>query len=89
MPEYQALMKEVDAAGGPRITGDCYPYTFWHTTLRALVLSRRYDDLGDVKRGVDDNGGPDNIQLARYAPNASFEGKSLALIAKEQGKEET
>ena len=87
MPEYQALMKEVDAEGGPRITGDCYPYTFWHTTLRALVLSRRYDDLGDVKRGVDDNGGPDNIQLARYAPNPSLEGKSLAVIAKEQGKD--
>lgn len=87
MPEYQALVKEVDAAGGPRITGDCYPYTFWQSTLRVLVLSRRYDDLGDVKRGVDDNGGPDNIQLARYAPNPSFEGKSLAQIAKEQGKD--
>lgn len=87
MPEYRALMKEVDAAGGPRITGDCYPYTFWQSTLRVLVLSRRYDDLGDVRRGVDDNGGPDSIQLARYAPNPAFEGKSLARIAKEQGKD--
>jgi N-acyl-D-amino-acid deacylase len=87
MPEYQALMKEVDAAGGPRITGDCYPYTFWQSTLRVLVLSRRYDDPGDVKRGVDDNGGPDNIQLARYAPNPAYEGKSLAQIAKELGKD--
>src|SRR5262245_46216150 len=87
MPEYQALMKEVDAAGGPRITGDCYPYTFWQSTLRVLVLSRRYDDLGDVKRGVDDNGGPDNIQLARYAPNPAYEGQSLAQIAKELGKD--
>jgi N-acyl-D-amino-acid deacylase len=87
MAEYQALMKEVDAAGGPRITGDCYPYTFWQSTLRVLVLSRRYDDLGDVKRGVDDNGGPDNIQLARYAPNPAYEGKSLAQIAKELGKD--
>lgn len=87
MPEYKALMKEVDAAGGPRLTGDAYPYNFWHSTLRVLVLSRRYDDPVEVKRGVDDNGGPDNILLARYAPNPSYEGKSLAQIAKEQGKD--
>ncbi len=87
MPEYLALMKEVDAASGPRITGDCYPYNFWQSTLRVLVLSRRYGDPADVKRGVDDNGGPDNILLARYAPNPGYEGKSLAQIAKEQGKD--
>lgn len=87
MPEYQALVKELDAAGGPRITGDCYPYNFWQSTLRVLVLSRRYEDPAEVKRGVDDNGGPENILLARYAPNTSFEGKSLAQIAKEQGKD--
>jgi N-acyl-D-amino-acid deacylase len=85
MAEYRALVKEADASGGPRITGDCYPYNFWASTLRVLVLSRRYDDMGDVKRGVDDNGGPDNILLARYAPDPSFEGKSLAQIAKEKG----
>jgi N-acyl-D-amino-acid deacylase len=85
MPEYQKLMKEVDAQGGPRITGDCYPYNFWGSTLRVLVLSRRYDDMGDVKRGVDDNGGPDNILLVTYAPNRAYEGKSLAQIAKMEG----
>jgi N-acyl-D-amino-acid deacylase len=87
MPEYQTLMREVDASGGPRITGDCYPYDFWQSTLRVLVLSRRYDDPAEVKRGVDDNGGPENILLARYAPNPSYEGKSLAQIAREQGKD--
>ncbi len=83
-PEYTALMKEADAKG-LEITADCYPYNFWQSGLRVLVLSRKYDDLGDVKRGVDDNGGPDNILLARYAPDPSFEGKSLAQIAKEKG----
>ncbi len=87
MPEYRALMTEVDAAGGPRITGDCYPYNFWQSTLRVLVLSRRYDDPAEVKRGIDDNGGPENILLARYAPNPSYEGKSLARIAKELRKD--
>ena len=38
-----------------------------------------------MKRGVDDNGGPDNILLSRYAPDPSVEGKSLAQIAKEKG----
>ncbi len=85
MAEYQALVKEADASGGPRITADCYPYNFWQSTLRVLVLSRRYDDMGDVKRGVDDNGGPDNILLTRYAPDPSVEGRSLAQIAKQKG----
>jgi N-acyl-D-amino-acid deacylase len=83
-PEYAALMKEADAKG-LKITADCYPYNFWHSTLRVLVLSRRYDDPGDVKRGIDDNGGPENILLSRYAPDTSLEGKSLAQIAKEKG----
>lgn len=83
-PEYAALMKEADAKG-VKITADCYPYNFWHSTLRVLVLSRRYDDPEDVKRGVDDNGGPENILLSRYAPDPSVEGKSLAQIAKEKG----
>jgi N-acyl-D-amino-acid deacylase len=83
-PEYAALVKEADAKG-LKITADCYPYNFWHSTLRVLVLSRRYDDPGDVKRGVDDNGGPENILLSRYAPDPSLEGKSLAEIAKQKG----
>jgi len=80
-PEYVALMKEADARG-LRITADCYPYNYWHSTLRVLVLSRRYDNREDVVRGVDDNGGPGNILLARYAPDPTLEGKSLSEIAR-------
>lgn len=87
MPEYRELVKQADAASGPRITGDCYPYDFWHSTLRVLVLSRRYDDPAEVRRGVDDNGGPENILIARYAPNPAYAGRSLAEIAKELGKD--
>jgi N-acyl-D-amino-acid deacylase len=83
-PKYTELMKEADAKG-LKITADCYPYNFWHSTLRVLVLSRRYDDLTEVKRGVDDNGGPENIILTNYAPDPSLAGKSLAQIAKEKG----
>jgi N-acyl-D-amino-acid deacylase len=83
-PKYTALMKEADAKG-LKITADCYPYNYWHSTLRVLVLSRRYDDLAEVKRGVDDNGGPKNIILTDYAPDPSVVGKSLAQIAKEKG----
>lgn len=82
-PKYTELMKEADAKG-LKITADCYPYNFWHSTLRVLVLSRRYDDLNEVKRGVDDNGGPENIILTAYLPDPSVVGKSLAQIAKEK-----
>ncbi|MFI5184620.1 MAG: amidohydrolase family protein, partial [Vicinamibacteria bacterium] len=80
-PEYAALVKDADGRK-LRITADCYPYNFWHSTLRVLVLSRRYEDRDDVVRGVDDNGGPENILLARYVPDRSLEGKSLAEIAR-------
>jgi len=80
-PEYAAAMKDADARK-LHITADCYPYNYWHSTLRVLVLSRRYDDRGEVTRGVDDNGGPENILLARYVPDRSIEGKSLAEIAR-------
>jgi len=83
-PKYTELMKEADTKG-LKITADCYPYNFWHSTLRVLVLSRRYDDLTEVKRGVDDNGGPENIILVDYVPDPSVVGKSLAQIAKERG----
>ena len=82
-PKYTELMKEADAKG-LKITADCYPYNFWHSTLRVLVLSRKYDDLNDVKQGVDDNGGPENIILTAYLPDPSVVGKSLAQIAKEK-----
>lgn len=75
MPEYQALVKEVDAASGPPLTGDCYAYDFWHSTLRVLVLSRRYGDPAEVRRGLDDNGGPENVILARYAPRPVLRGQ--------------
>jgi len=84
MPEYRELVKEADARG-VKVTGDAYPYDFWQSTLRVLVLSRRYDDMGDVRRGVDDNGGPDNILLTHYAPKPSYAGKSLAQIARDEG----
>jgi N-acyl-D-amino-acid deacylase len=83
-PKYTELMKEADAKG-LKITVDCYPYNFWHSTLRVLVLSRRYEDLAEVKRGVDDNGGPENIILTAYAPDPSVIGKSLAQITKDRG----
>jgi N-acyl-D-amino-acid deacylase len=80
-PEYAAAMKDADARK-LHITADCYPYNYWHSTLRVLVLSRRYEDRDEVVRGVDDNGGPENILLARYVPDRSLEGKSLAEIAR-------
>jgi N-acyl-D-amino-acid deacylase len=74
-------MKDADARN-LHVTADCYPYNYWHSTLRVLVLSRRYEDRAEVVRGVDDNGGPENILLARYVPDRSLEGKSLAEIAR-------
>lgn len=77
----------LDAAekDGLRVTADCYPYTFWHSSMRAMVLSRQYENRADVEKGLMDSGGPENITLAQYAPDRSLEGKTFAEIAHAKG----
>ncbi len=50
------------------------------TTAKSFGMEMHLVDPAEVKRGIDDNGGPENIILARYAPDPSYAGKSLAQL---------
>lgn len=66
---------------GVDLKADVYPYTFWHSTLRVLVLDRDWFNPEKVKKGLDDNGTPAHLRITRYEPDPSVEGKSLQEIA--------
>jgi len=71
------------------LRADVYPYTYWHSTIRVLVTDRDFFNPTKVARGIADNGGAENIRLAKYTPEPAVAGKTLAQIAKIWGLSET
>lgn len=70
-----------------RLTADVYPYLYWQSTMAALSPSRDWDDRKIWEKGLADVGGPANIRLTRYSKEPNWEGKTLAEIEKETGKD--
>jgi N-acyl-D-amino-acid deacylase len=69
------------AAAGVDLKADVYPYTFWQSTLRVLVLDRDWFNPVKAKKGLDDNGTPAHLRISRYEPDPTVEGKTLEQIA--------
>jgi N-acyl-D-amino-acid deacylase len=68
-------------AEGVDLKADVYPYTYWQSTLRVLVLDRDWFNPAKVKKGLDDNGTPSHLRITRYEPDPSLEGKTIEEIA--------
>ncbi|MBM3459596.1 MAG: D-aminoacylase [Armatimonadetes bacterium] len=77
------VIAEVEAANrrGARITADLYPYLYWQSTLTLLNPSRNWEDRGAWERGLSDIGGPERVLLARYTPDATWVGQTVAQLA--------
>jgi len=82
-------MYDAARARGVDITADCYPYEAWHSNMRVLVPSKRWDDPVDVGKALADYGGGKNILITSYAHDPSYRGKTLEDIAKMRGISET
>jgi N-acyl-D-amino-acid deacylase len=55
--------------------------------LLARIQGADHDRLAvDIRRNFERRGGPDKLVISRYAPNPSYEGQSLAQVAKALGK---
>jgi N-acyl-D-amino-acid deacylase len=67
---------------GIDLQADVYPYTFWHSNVRVILLDRDYESREKVAKALADNGGPDRIRFTSYAPDPSVVGKTLTEIAK-------
>jgi N-acyl-D-amino-acid deacylase len=70
---------------GLDVTAHCYPYEAWHSNMRVLVPSKRWDDPADVKKALDDVGGPQNILITEYEKDPSYHGKTLEQVARQRG----
>jgi N-acyl-D-aspartate/D-glutamate deacylase len=75
-------------AEGVQITADVYPYTFWNSTLRVLFPARDYTNLASAQMAVTQLLDPTASYIVQYAPQPSYVGKTLSMIAKERNETE-
>jgi len=73
-------------AAGVDITADVYPYTYWQSTMRVMFPNNVYDDRNALAQTLEQSTPPDGLYFARYAPDTSIVGSTLAEVAKERGK---
>jgi N-acyl-D-aspartate/D-glutamate deacylase len=69
-------------AEGIDITADCYPYTFWNSTLRVLFPKKDFTSLDGATYATDHLFDPESSVLVRFAPDTLYKGKTVAAVAK-------
>jgi N-acyl-D-amino-acid deacylase len=77
-------IKIIEAARkrGVDFLADCYPYDAWHANLKVVVPDKQYENPKSVEKALASYGGASHITITQFAPNKSYEGHSLAEIAK-------
>ena len=68
-------------ASGINITADVYPYNFWNSTLKILFPNRDYTNLSSAEFAVNQLFDASKSVLIRFAPERSYEGKTISEIA--------
>ncbi len=63
------------------LKADVYPYTYWHSNIRVIILDRDYFNPAKVAQAITENGGADHIHVVHYEPDRGVENKTLAEIA--------
>ncbi len=80
-PQY---IKKIDEARkrGVDFLADCYPYDAWHSNLKVIVPDKQYQNPKSVKKALDDLGGASHLTITEFSPHKSYEGHSVADLAK-------
>jgi N-acyl-D-amino-acid deacylase len=83
------LLKQLDEAraSGIDITGDIYPYLYWHSTLTVLFPKRDFEDLDEAHLVVNEIAPPEGLFLTQYDDEPAWVGKSLAEVAKSRNED--
>ncbi len=66
---------------GVDLKADVYPYTYWHSGIRVIMLDRDFYNPQKVATVIAENGGADHIHIVHYEPDAQANGKTLQQIA--------
>ena len=72
---------------GLTVMADWYPYTYWQSSLYVLIPDRDFDNRQKWEVGLAEIGGPQNVLITSYRPDASFNGRTVAEIAATSGKD--
>jgi N-acyl-D-amino-acid deacylase len=78
-------MLDAARAEGIEVTADVYPYTYWQSTLTVLFPARDFTDRKEAELAVTEISTPEGLLVPDYAPEPSYEGKTLAEIAALRG----
>ncbi len=86
--EAPRLLKLLDEArqNGIDVTADIYPYLYWHAGLTVLFPERNFESLEAAEFALREVVPPEGLILARYLPEPSYAGKTLAEIARLRGE---
>jgi len=78
-----SLLSKLQAARneGINITADCYPYTFWNSTLRVLFPKTDYTNMQSAEYAVNHTFDAGKSVLVHYAPMPEYAGKTIAEVA--------
>lgn len=66
---------------GVTLWADVYPYTYWHSNARVIILDRDYYNPEKVAKVLDENGGPSRFHVIHFEPDPSINNKTLDQIA--------
>ncbi len=66
---------------GVTLWADVYPYTYWHSTARVIVLDRDYYNPQKIAKVLDENGGPSRFHVIHFEPDPSITNNTLDRIA--------
>jgi N-acyl-D-amino-acid deacylase len=77
MPEYFDRAKR----DGVDLRADVYPYTYWHSNARVIMLDRDFYNAAKVEKVLQENGGPARFHVVHFEPDPSVNDKTLEQIA--------
>jgi N-acyl-D-amino-acid deacylase len=72
-------------ASGVDLTGDVYPYEYWHATLAVLFPHRDFSDREAAEFALHSVAPPDGLRLTEFSPEPALVGKTVAEIAAARG----
>jgi N-acyl-D-amino-acid deacylase len=83
------LLKTLNAARarGLQITADIYPYTYWQSGMTVLFPNRDFDNRKEAEFALREVTSPEGLIVTRFQRNPTYEGKTLAEIAKLRGSD--
>jgi N-acyl-D-amino-acid deacylase len=82
-----SLVRVLDGAraSGVDITADIYPYTYWQSTLTVLFPERDFENRATAAFVLREISAPDGLLLARFDPDTTYVGRTVAQIAAARG----